>query len=104
MNEWLGKDRVDLALLYDPPPSTLVRFESVYREDLVLAYAKSCRPVPPPRVRARDLGRYPLVLPSAPNTIRALVDKTCRHLDVVLDIAAEEIGRASCRGRVCQYV
>lgn len=89
MNEWLVKDRVDLALLYDPPPSTLVRYESVYREDLVLAYGKSCRPAPPPRVRARDLGRYPLVLPSAPNTIRALVDKTCRDLSVALDIAAE---------------
>jgi len=89
MNEWLVKDRVDLALLYDPPPSTLVRYESVYREDLVLAYGKTCRPAPPPRVRAGDLGRYPLVLPSAPNTIRALVDKTCRDLNVALDIAAE---------------
>lgn len=89
MNDWLIKDRVDLALLYDPPPSTLVRCVSVYREDLVLAYAKSCRPLPPPRVRARELGRYPLVLPSAPNTIRALVDKTCRDLEVTLDIAAE---------------
>jgi len=35
------------------------------------------------------LGRYPLVLPSAPNTIRALVDKTCRDLTVSLDIVAE---------------
>src|SRR5690606_13347562 len=89
MNEWLAKDRVDLALLYDPPASTLVRFESVYREDLVLAYARSSRPLPPARVRARDLGRYQLVLPSVPNTIRALVDKTCRDLDVVLNIVAE---------------
>jgi LysR family nitrogen assimilation transcriptional regulator len=89
MNEWLVKDRIDLALLYDPPPSTLLQFESVYREDLVLTYGKSCSPRPPPRVRARELGRYPLVLPSAPNTIRALVDKTCRDLDVALNIAAE---------------
>lgn len=89
MNEWLIKDRVDIALLYEPPPSTLVRYESVHREDLVLAYSRSCRPAPPSRVRARDLGRYPLVLPSAPNTIRALVDKTCRDLTVSLDIVAE---------------
>ncbi|MDX3907400.1 MAG: LysR substrate-binding domain-containing protein [Pigmentiphaga sp.] len=89
MNEWLVKDRVDLALLYDPPPSTLVRYESIYREDLVLAYGKACRPVPPPHVRAGDLGAYPLVLPSAPNTIRALVDRTCRALNVTLNIVAE---------------
>ena len=89
MNEWLVKGRVDLALLYDPPSSSLLRFESIYREDLVLAYGKACRPVPPPRVRARDLGRYPLVLPGAPNTIRALVDRTCRELNVTLDVVAE---------------
>lgn len=88
MNEWLVKDRVDLALLYDPPPSTLARFESVYREDLILAYSKSAPPAPP-RVLARDLSGYPLVLPSAPNTIRALVDKTCRELNVALNIVAE---------------
>ncbi|GAB1577670.1 LysR substrate-binding domain-containing protein [Bordetella petrii] len=89
MNEWLAKDRVDLALLYDPPPSSLVRYESVYREDLVLAYGRACRPAPPPRVRARDLGDYPLVLPSAPNTIRMLVDRTCRELNVALNVVAE---------------
>lgn len=88
MNEWLVKDRVDLALLYDPPPSTLARFESVYREDLVLAWRKTSRRAPP-RLPARALSAYPLVLPSAPNTIRALVDSTCRELDVVLNIVAE---------------
>ncbi|MBX6317168.1 LysR family transcriptional regulator [Pigmentiphaga sp.] len=89
MNEWLVKERVDLALIYDPPASSLVRYESIYREDLVLAYGKGCRPVPPPVVRARDLGQYPLVLPSAPNTIRALVDRTCREVNVTLNIVAE---------------
>jgi len=89
MNEWLVKERVDLAILYDPPPSSLLRYESIYREDLVLAYGKACRPAPPPHVRASDLGSYPLVLPSAPNTIRALVDRTCRELNVTLNVVAE---------------
>ncbi|WP_148087264.1 LysR family transcriptional regulator, partial [Pigmentiphaga humi] len=89
MNEWLVKERVDIALLYEPPPSSMVRYESLYREDLVLAYGKTCRPEPPARVLARDLGRYPLVLPSAPNTIRALVDQTCKEVNVTLDIVAE---------------
>src|SRR5690606_23602017 len=72
---------------------TLVRYESAYREDLVLAYSKCCRPAPPASARARDLGRYPLVLPSAPNTIPVLVDNTCRErtvsFDVIPDAAAE---------------
>ncbi|HEY9281568.1 MAG TPA: LysR family transcriptional regulator [Eoetvoesiella sp.] len=89
MREWLIKDRVDLALLYEPPPSALMACESIYREDLVLAYTRTCHPVPPATIKVTDLGQYPLVLPSAPNTIRALVDNTCRDLNVQLNIVAE---------------
>jgi LysR family nitrogen assimilation transcriptional regulator len=63
--------------------------ESIFREDLVLAYTQACRPVPPPTVKVTELDRYPLVLPSTPNTIRALVDSTCNDLNVRLNIVAE---------------
>lgn len=89
MREWLIKDRVDLALLYEPPPSAVMVCESIFREDLVLAYTQACRPVPPPTVKVAELDRYPLVLPSAPNTIRALVDSTCKDMNVRLNIVAE---------------
>lgn len=89
LREWLIKDRVDLALLYEPSPSALMTCESIYREDLVLAYTKTCNPLPPAIIKVTDLDKYPLVLPSAPNTIRALVDSTCRSLNVQLDIVAE---------------
>jgi len=89
MREWLIKDRVDLALLYEPPPSVLMVCETIYREELVLAYPRGLRPAPPRKVKVADLARYPLVLPSAPNTIRALVDRTCRELNVTLNIVAE---------------
>ena len=89
MREWLIKDRVDLALLYDPPASVLMSCESIYREELVLAYTRTYRPVPPKKIKVTQLGLYPLVLPSAPNTIRALVDNTCRDLNVQLNIVAE---------------
>ncbi|WP_442595460.1 LysR family transcriptional regulator [Parapusillimonas sp. JC17] len=89
MREWLIKDRVDLALLYEPPPSVLMTCETIYREELVLAYTRDCRPAPPAQVKVAELARYPLVLPSAPNTIRALVDSTCRDLNVELNVVAE---------------
>jgi len=89
MQDWLLKDRIDLALLYEPIASALIDFESIYREDLVLAYAPFHRPKPPTTVKATDLGHYPLVLPSAPNTIRVLVDKMCRDANVHLNVVAE---------------
>src|SRR3546814_18898872 len=103
MRDWLIKDRVDLALLYEPPPSVLMVCETIYREELVLAYPRALRPAPPRKVKVADLARYPLVLPSVPNTIRALVASPCRDLNVELNVVAEEIGRASWRERVCRY-
>lgn len=89
MREWLIKDRVDLALLYEPPASALMACESIYREDLVLAYAAACQPMPPATIKVTELDQYALVLPSTPNTIRVLVDSICRDLNVSLNIVAE---------------
>lgn len=89
MRGWLIKGRIDLALLYDPLPAATLSCETLYREDMVLAYARTLRPAPPRRIAARDLGRYPLVLPSRPNSIRMLVEDACTDLDVALQIVAE---------------
>ena len=89
LRDWLLKDRVDLALLYEPAPSSLMQLESLYREDLVLAYAHDSRLQLPAKVPVADLGQYPLVLPSSPNTIRALVEQTCRDRNVQLNVVAE---------------
>lgn len=89
VREWLLAGRVDLALLYDPAPSPQLACESLFREDLVLAAAPGARPVLPARVAVKDLGAYPLVLPSPPNAIRTLVDSVCRAQGVRLQVAAE---------------
>ena len=89
LRDWLLKDRVDLALLYEPSPSALMHVESLHREELVLAHAHQDTVKAPARIRVADLGNYPLVLPSAPNTIRTLVEKTCQELNVQLNVVAE---------------
>lgn len=89
LRDWLLKDKVDLALLYEPAPSSLMQVESLYREELVLAHAHAGRPVLPATIAVADLDKYPLVLPSAPNTIRALVEQTCRECNVQLNVVAE---------------
>ncbi|WP_251863095.1 LysR substrate-binding domain-containing protein [Achromobacter sp. Marseille-Q4962] len=89
VREWLLAGRVDLALLYDPAPSPQLAYESLYREDLVLAAAAGRQPPLPARVEVGQLGRYPLVLPSLPNAIRTLVESVCRRRGVRLQVAAE---------------
>ncbi len=89
LREWIIGDKLDLALLYEPPPSVLMSCTTIFREELVLAYTQGATPTPPRQVRVADLIQYPLVLPSAPNTIRDLVDHTCRDLGVGLNIVAE---------------
>lgn len=89
MRGWLIKNRIDLALLYDPSPAAMLAYETIYREDMVLAYAKTCQPRPPRLIKAVQLGQYPLVLPSMPNSIRTLVENICNDFEVSLNIVAE---------------
>ncbi|TCT06969.1 LysR family transcriptional regulator [Paralcaligenes ureilyticus] len=89
MRGWLIKSKIDLALLYDPTPAAMLSYETIYREDMVLAYAKTCRPRPPKNIKAGQLERYPLVLPSRPNSIRTLVDRICHDAEISLNIVAE---------------
>ncbi|HEY0295857.1 MAG TPA: LysR substrate-binding domain-containing protein [Bordetella sp.] len=89
VREWLLAGRIDLALLYDPPASPQLAYESLFREDLVLAAAPGGRLPLPAVVQVAQLGRYPLILPSLPNAIRALVESACRRQGVRLTVAAE---------------
>lgn len=89
MREWLLAGRLDLALLYDPPTSPQLTYESLFREELILATAASRSGRMPSRVKVDDLGNYPLILPSQPQAIRGLVDAACRPRGVRLNIVAE---------------
>jgi LysR family nitrogen assimilation transcriptional regulator len=89
VREWLMTGRVDLAMLYDPPPGPQLTYESIFREDLVLVAARSRQPRLPARVPVARLREYPLIMPSPPNAIRALVESVCRAHGAHLQIAAE---------------
>ncbi len=79
MREALLSGRIELALLYDPPPSPQLVYESLYREHLVLVAAPEFDPHLPEEVPVAALGRFPLIVPSLPNAIRTLVERTCRQ-------------------------
>jgi LysR family nitrogen assimilation transcriptional regulator len=89
VREWLLAGRVEVAMLYDPPPSPQLTYETVLREELVLVAAAARRPPLPARVPLARLGDYPLILPSPPNAIRALVESVCRAHGIHLQVAAE---------------
>lgn len=88
LREWLIEGRVDVALLFDAPASPQIALETLMRESLVLVAAMGAQRLPA-RVRIAALAGYPLVLPSAPNAIRALVDAAVRPRGIALDVVAE---------------
>lgn len=89
LQEWLLTGRLDVALLYDPTPHAGLIYERVWSEDLCLVGPLSKGSRVPAYVRASDLGRYPLVIPSRPNAIRNRIETECSRRGIALTIALE---------------
>jgi LysR family nitrogen assimilation transcriptional regulator len=88
LREALIAGQLDLALLFDPPPSPQLSYEPLFEESLVLvAPAHGARL--PPRVGLTSLAKYPMVLPGAPNAIRSLIDALLRPRQIELKVVAE---------------
>lgn len=87
LREDLIAGRVDVALLFDPAPTPLLRSEQLMRERLVLM-APSGRRLPP-QVSLHALQDEPMVLPSSPNPIRTLVDAVLLPRKLRLNLVAE---------------
>jgi LysR family nitrogen assimilation transcriptional regulator len=89
--EWLIAGRLDLALMFDPPASPLLDYQTLLREPLLLvappASARQAKLAT--RVGLATLASYPMVLPSAPNAIRSLVDSVLRPRRIELRVVAE---------------
>lgn len=87
LRESLLAGRLDMALLFDPAPSPALALQPLMRERLLLVGPPGARL--PPRVGLAALARVPMVLPSAPNAIRSLVDGALRPRRVQLQVLAE---------------
>lgn len=83
----LGK--IELALLFDPQASPKLEYRSLLREEMVLCgIARKQFPLPK-RLPASELQRYPILVPSAPNAIRQVIEASCRPLGIGLNVVAE---------------
>ncbi|MBW8465771.1 LysR substrate-binding domain-containing protein [Acidovorax sp.] len=79
MRESLTTGLLDIALLYNPPPAPGIEITALLEEDLFLvqrrggaqagAEADTSTPLP-----LGELPRYPLVIPTRPNSLRMLVE------------------------------
>ncbi|MFT4194867.1 LysR family transcriptional regulator [Ottowia sp.] len=87
LRESLITGHVDLALLFDPAPTPLLRYEPLLRERLCLVAPAGCQL--PAVVGLATLSNYPLILPSEPNSIRRLLERQLRPRGIALQVRAE---------------
>ena len=87
LRENLIQGQLDLALLFDPVPTPLLKCERLMREKLLLVAPAQHKL--PAQVGLAALQDFPLVLPGRPNPIRSLVDAVLLPRKITLDIVAE---------------
>ena len=88
LREWLIAGRLDLALMFDPAPAPQLAYKTLMRESLLLVAPAGAARLPA-RVGLAVLAAYPMVLPSAPNAIRNLLDAALRPRRIALQVVAE---------------
>lgn len=88
LRDWLCEGRLDLAILFDPQPSSQLEFELLGGEPLVLVAPPNAKPLPE-SIALPAIAGYPLILPSPPNAVRHLLNETLRPLGVALNVSTE---------------
>ena len=106
MHEWLLTGRLDIALLYNPPPTPELNTVPLMEEELFLIGLRSPKG-PTDSISLKDVAALPLVIPSRPNAIRMAVETQmagigCKPnisleidgISAILDLVADGAGHA----------
>ena len=92
MQEWLLTGRLDIALLYNAPPSPDIEISPLQDEELLLVEARApglAEDPPPAAVPLSEVARLPLVIPSRPNSIRMQVEAEMAAFGLRPNVALE---------------
>ncbi|MCP3473996.1 LysR family transcriptional regulator [Bradyrhizobium sp. CCGUVB1N3] len=90
LEEWLLDRRLDVAVLYNPPPLDGVAMTPILHERMVVAGPPVKRGKPQPEtIRWRDLSELQLILPSLPHSNRRLIEQAAIQHGVRLNVAFE---------------
>lgn len=106
MEEWLLTGRLDIALLYNPSPSTALDTMPMIEEDLCLVSPRTGAAVAS-SITLKEVAALPLVIPNRPNALRMLIEaqmagigcKPLISLEIdgvasILDLVADGAGHA----------
>jgi LysR family nitrogen assimilation transcriptional regulator len=85
LREWLIADRLDMAILFDPPHSPQLMVETLLREDLVLI---SAQPLPE-KIKLAEVVQYDLIMPSGQHALRQLLEQEAQPRGLSLRVVAE---------------
>lgn len=89
LDTWRTNDEVDITILFRAGKSELHNEDNLGSVDTYLVGARGDPLTSGAAVRFSELSGLPLVLASAPNSLRADVEKEARHLGVTLTIVLE---------------
>lgn len=73
LKEWLLAGRLDIAVVYNPPTSSDLRFSALTSEPLYLIGRRTAQPSEA-TIPLRMLANVPLIVPNRPHTVRMLVE------------------------------
>jgi LysR family transcriptional regulator, nitrogen assimilation regulatory protein len=89
LQEWIEAGRIDLAILFDAQPTPGVRLDPILAEDMWLVGGPGALPGSGHEVALAELAKYRLVLTSAAQTHRRLVEGVALAHGLRLQILAE---------------
>jgi LysR family nitrogen assimilation transcriptional regulator len=89
LEEWLLDRRLDVAVLYNPPPLDGVELTPILQERMVVAGPPEGGKEQPETIRWRDLAGLSLILPSLPHSNRRLIEQAAIQHGVRLNVAFE---------------
>jgi LysR family nitrogen assimilation transcriptional regulator len=89
LQEWIEQGRLDLAVVYNPSPTSGIRLDPILTEDLWLVGATGTLPADRDFVALHELPSYPLLLPGATHSHRRLVEGIATGYGIRLNLVAE---------------
>ncbi|WP_028217091.1 LysR family transcriptional regulator [Paraburkholderia oxyphila] len=89
LQKWLESGEVDAALLYNPKATPTLQAQVLLEESLCVVGPPSSKLDPSHPVPFVELGKWPIILTSAPHGIRSLLEQACRDASITLGVVAE---------------
>lgn len=89
LEEWLLNGNLDIAVLYEAGIARQLVHEEITTEEVVLLGAGRDNVMPERLERIEDLSKFPIILPTRPNTIRKLIDRVAADHGIALSSVIE---------------